>query len=393
MGYPPAMQASDKMHGVAKFDVTTGKQFKSKATAPSLTKVFADELVKLAEDDPTVVGITAAMPGGTGMDIFGRRFPKRTFDVGIAEQHAVTFAAAMAAEGLKPFCCIYSTFMQRGYDQVVHDVVLQRLPVRMILDRSGLVGNDGPTHHGTFDLAYMGCLPDIVIMAPADEIELMNMIVTAAGIDDMPSVVRYPRGTGYGKEKLNKLLGYKLESMPEKGKALPIGKGRVIKTADKREAGRPGKRVALLSLGTRLEPAMEAALKLEEMNPDVTVTVADARFMKPLDIDLIRSLASEHDVLITLEEGSVGGFGDHVLHFLALDGALDDGKLKVRPMVLPDRFIETAAQSEQYDDAGLAAKHIYGTALRLASGPGESTLAEDHGSLFGEVVASEATVA
>jgi len=388
MGYPPAMQASDKMHGVAKFDVTTGKQFKSKATAPSLTKVFADELVKLAEDDPTIVGITAAMPGGTGMDIFGRRFPKRTFDVGIAEQHAVTFAAAMAAEGLKPFCCIYSTFMQRGYDQVVHDVVLQRLPVRMILDRAGLVGNDGPTHHGTFDLAYMGCLPDLVIMAPSDELELMNSIVTVADIDDMPSVVRYPRGTGYGVEKLNDLFGYGLDEMPEAGKAVPIGKGRIIKEAANEAA--PGKRIAILSLGTRLLPAVEAARKLEEVNSDVSVTVADARFMKPLDIDLIRELASGHDVLVTVEEGSIGGFGDHVLHFLAFDGALDDGKLKVRPMVLPDRFIETAAQSEQYDDAGLAAKHIYGTALSLAS-PGN--VPEDHGSLFGEVVASEATVA
>jgi len=386
MGYPPAMAASDKMHGVAKFDVTTGKQFKAKATSPSLTSVFANELVKMAEDDPTIVGITAAMPGGTGMDIFGRRFPKRTFDVGIAEQHAVTFAGAMAAEGLKPFCAIYSTFMQRGYDQVVHDVVLQGLPVRMILDRSGLVGNDGPTHHGTFDLAYMGCLPNIVIMAPSDEVELQSMVVTAAGIDDLPSVVRYPRGTGYGIEKLNDLFGYNLDEMPTRGTALPIGKGRVIcKAADRKH------KVAILNLGTRLASSVEAARKLELTNPDIGVTVADARFMKPLDIVLIRALAEEHSVLVTIEEGSVGGFGDHVLHFLALDGQLDKGTLKVRPMVLPDRFIETAAQSEQYEDAGLQSKHIYSTLLQLVDAT--AAVHENYGSLFGEVVASEATVA
>jgi len=387
MGYPPAMAASDKMHGVAKFDVATGKQFKGKGGGPlSLTSIFANELVKFAEDDPTVVGITAAMPGGTGMDIFGRRFPKRTFDVGIAEQHAVTFAGAMAAEGLKPFCAIYSTFMQRGYDQVVHDVVLQRLPVRFILDRSGLVGNDGPTHHGVFDLAYMGCLPDIVIMAPSDEVELMNMVATAHGVDDMPSVVRYPRGTGYGVEKLNDLFGYNLKAMPDRGKAVEIGKGRVIKP---HSPGRPRK-VALLNLGTRLLPAVEAARLLETTRTDVSVTVADARFMKPLDIDLLRSLAADNEVLVTLEEGSVGGFGDHVLHFLALDGLLDSGKCKVRPMVIPDRFIETAAQSEQYDDAGLATKHIFGTALKLVD---PSVLMGSFDALFDPTVASEATVA
>mmetsp|Transcript_96962 Transcript_96962/g.277430 ORF Transcript_96962/g.277430 Transcript_96962/m.277430 type:complete len:713 (+) Transcript_96962:89-2227(+) len=355
MGYPPAMKASDKMHGVAKFDLATGKQMKGKgAKAPSLTSVFANELIKVATDDRSVVGITAAMPGGTGMDLFGRRFPSRTYDVGIAEQHAVTFAAAMAAEGLKPFCCIYSTFMQRGYDQVVHDVVIQGLPVRMILDRAGLVGNDGPTHHGSFDLAYMGCLPNIVIMAPSDELELMNMIQTAYGIDDMPSVVRYPRGTGYGIEKLNSLFNYKLDEMPEKGKAVEIGKGRII-----REGRSKAKtQVAVLSIGTRLGQALEAANTLEESDPDLGVTVADARFMKPLDIDLLRKLAKENSVLLTVEEGSIGGFGDHVLHFLAGDGALDNGTLKVRPMVLPDAFIETAAQSEQYDAAGLNAKHI-----------------------------------
>jgi len=386
MGYPPAMQASDKMHGVAKFDVATGKQFKAKATTPSLTSVFANELVRLAEDDPTVVGITAAMPGGTGMDIFGRRFPKRTFDVGIAEQHAVTFAGAMAAEGLKPFCAIYSTFMQRGYDQVVHDVVLQKLPVRMILDRSGLVGNDGPTHHGTFDLAYMGCLPDIVIMAPSDEVELQNMIATAYGIDDLPSVVRYPRGTGYGLEKLNTLLGHDLEALPEKGEAVPIGQGRMVKEAAPGRA----KKVAILSLGSRLVAASEAAAKLEEQHGDIGVSVADARFMKPLDEALLLKLASEHDALVTLEEGSIGGFGDHVLHWLAHAGALD-GDLKVRPMVLPDRFIETAAQSEQYDDAGLSAKHVYATALSLVRD--DCGGLDECEALFDEVVASEATVA
>jgi 1-deoxy-D-xylulose-5-phosphate synthase len=370
MGYPPAMSASDKMHGVAKFDVATGKQFKSKSSAPSFTSVFANELVKVAEGDTAVVGITAAMPGGTGMDIFGRRFPKRTFDVGIAEQHAVTFAAAMAAEGLKPFCSIYSTFMQRGYDQVVHDVVIQKLPVRMMLDRAGLVGNDGPTHHGTFDLTYMGCLPDVVIMAPSDEIDLMNMVQTAYTIDDMPSCVRYPRGTGYGLEKLNDVFGYGLDEMPEKGVTLEIGKGRVVKSgrADGKPLPSPGdksKKLAILSIGTRLAPAIEAARALEDLRSDVSVTVADARFMKPLDIGLLRSLAEEHGTLLTVEENSIGGFGDHVLHFLALDGLLDDGTTKVRPMVIPDQWIETAAQSEQYDEAGLNAKHILGTLQRL----------------------------
>lgn len=291
------------------------------------------------------------------MDIFGRRFPKRTFDVGIAEQHAVTFAAAMAAEGLKPFCSIYSTFMQRGYDQVVHDVVIQKLPVRMILDRAGLVGNDGPTHHGTFDLAYMGCLPDLVIMAPSDEVELMNMVRTAHGIDDLPSVLRYPRGTGYGLETLNNLFGYNLEAMPEEGVTLEIGKGRVVRKGRSGITNRK-QRVALLSIGTRLSKSLEAANNIEAQHEDLCVTVADARFMKPLDHDLIRSLVLEHGVLITVEEGSIGGFGDHVIHFLTDDGALDKGDLKVRSMVIPDRFIEAGAQSEQYEDAGLNTHHI-----------------------------------
>lgn len=354
MGYPPAMKASDKMHGVAKFDVATGKQFKSSAKTPSLTSVFANELIKVGTEDRSVVGITAAMPGGTGMDIFGRMFPGRTYDVGIAEQHAVTFAAAMAAEGLKPFCSIYSTFMQRGYDQVVHDVVIQKLPVRMILDRAGLVGNDGPTHHGSFDLAYMGCLPDLVIMAPSDEVELMNMVRTAHGIDDLPSVLRYPRGTGYGLEKLQNLFGYEFTEMPTTGEAVEVGKGRVMRE------GRAGAtiRACILSIGTRLAASLEAAIDLEADHPTLGVTVADARFMKPLDKDLVSSLAAAHEVLVMVEEGSIGGFGDHVLHYLTEEGFLDDGNLKARSMVLPDKFIETASQSQQYDAAGLNTKHI-----------------------------------
>ncbi|CAN0176576.1 unnamed protein product, partial [Ectocarpus fasciculatus] len=259
MGYPPAMAASDKYHGVAKFNVATGKQHKGTSANPSLTSVFANTLIDIATEDRSVVGITAAMPGGTGMDMFGRRFPKRTYDVGIAEQHAVTFAAGMAVEGLKPFCCIYSTFMQRAYDQVMHDVVVQKLPVRMILDRAGLVGNDGPTHHGSFDLTYLGTLPHIVIMAPSDEIELMNMIQTAYAIDDMPSVVRYPRGTGYGLEKLNSLFGYELDEMPTKGEEVEIGKGRIVR----RPRATARQKAVILSLGTRLAPSLEAAIQLE----------------------------------------------------------------------------------------------------------------------------------
>eukprot|EP00636_Phaeomonas_parva_P008378 CAMPEP_0118851284 /NCGR_PEP_ID=MMETSP1163-20130328/785_1 /TAXON_ID=124430 /ORGANISM="Phaeomonas parva, Strain CCMP2877" /LENGTH=707 /DNA_ID=CAMNT_0006783595 /DNA_START=262 /DNA_END=2385 /DNA_ORIENTATION=- len=358
-GYPPAERASDKYHGVPKFDVPTGKQFKSKSRTPSYTSVFANALIEEAADDRTVMGITAAMPGGTGMDIFGRRFPQRTYDVGIAEQHAVTFAAGMAVEGLKPFCCIYSTFLQRGYDQVMHDCVLQHLPVRLVLDRAGLVGNDGPTHHGSFDLAYLGALPEIVIMAPSDEVELMNMVATQVKIDDKTSAMRYPRGTGYGLETLNSLFGYGLEEMPKRGEVLPIGKGRIVKQGSKQ--GR--EKVALLTLGTRLSSALIAAKELEEEG--MSVTVADARFMKPLDIDLVRKLASENDVLVTVEEGSIGGFGDHVLHFLSLEGALDDGKLKMRPMVLPDRYIEAGTQQEQYDEAGLNSQHIAGTVRKL----------------------------
>jgi len=366
-GYPPAEAASDKMHGVGKFDLGTGVQFKGKPSAPSLTSIFANSLIDAATEDRTVVGITAAMPGGTGMDIFGRRFPKRTYDVGIAEQHAVTFAAGMACEGLKPFICIYSTFMQRGYDQVIHDVAIQNLPVRMILDRAGVVGNDGPTHHGCYDLAYMGCIPNLTIMAPSDEIELRNMVATCADFDDGPTVLRYPRGTGYGAEKLKDLFGYELENgeLPAKGAVLPVGKGRIIRRPDSTRGRKKEDRVAILSFGTRLHDSLIAAKEVEDMDPSLGVTVADARFMKPLDIDLVRQLADEHSVLITIEEGSIGGFGDHVLHFLALDGALDEGKLKVRPMVLPDTYIEAGTQQEQYDLAGLNSQHIRGTVLRL----------------------------
>mmetsp|Transcript_2182 Transcript_2182/g.3017 ORF Transcript_2182/g.3017 Transcript_2182/m.3017 type:complete len:667 (+) Transcript_2182:370-2370(+) len=373
-GYPPAEQASDKMHGVAKFNLGTGAQIKKSGGNPSMTSIFANELINCATDDRTIVGITAAMPGGTGMDIFGRRFPKRTFDVGIAEQHAVTMGAGMACEGLKPFVCIYSTFMQRGYDQVVHDVAIQNLPVRMILDRAGVVGNDGPTHHGCYDLAYMGCIPNLTIMSPSDEIELKNMVKTCADFDDGPTVLRYPRGTGYGADKLQSLFGYELENdeIPAKGVTIPIGKGRIIRKPGGFQAngantrGRERKdRVALLSIGTRLHEALIAAQEVEDANQDIGVTVADARFMKPLDIDLIRELADEHSVLITIEEGSIGGFGDHVMHFLTHDGLMDDGNLKFRPMVLPDKLFEAATQHEQYEEAGLNSRHIKGTIMKL----------------------------
>jgi len=370
-GYPPAESASDKMHGVGKFDLATGAQQKKTATAPSLTSIFADSLIQAATEDRAVVGITAAMPGGTGMDIFGRRFPKRTFDVGIAEQHAVTMAAGMACEGLKPFVSIYSTFMQRAYDQVIHDVAVQNLPVRMILDRAGVVGNDGPTHHGCYDLAYMACVPNLTIMAPSDEIELRNMMKTCLDFNDGPTVLRYPRGNGYGAETLTELFGYELENgeIPTIGEPLPIGKGRIIRrpggfgvNGDKNTRGKSREdRIAILSIGTRLHDSLISASDIEDANPTVGVTVADARFMKPLDEDLIRSLVDDHSILITIEEGSVGGFGDHVLHFLAKDGLLDDGNLKFRPMNLPDELFEAATQHEQYEMAKL--NHPYITEL------------------------------
>jgi len=338
-GYAPAEASQDKYHGVVKFDVATGKQIKAKANAPSYTAVFGQSLVKEAKKDDRIVAITAAMPSGTGIDIFAKEFPARTFDVGIAEQHGVTFAAGLASEGYKPFAAIYSTFLQRGYDQIVHDVAIQRLPVRFAIDRAGLVGADGPTHAGSFDLPYLGCLPGFVIMAAADEAELVHMVATAAAIDDRPSAFRYPRGDGVGVD------------MPEFGVPLEIGKGRIV---------REGTSVALLSLGTRLSECLLAAETLAAHG--LTATVADARFAKPLDVDLVLRLAREHEVLITVEEGSVGGFASHVLQYLATAGLMDHG-LKVRPMVLPDRFIDQASPARQYDQAGLDAPHIVAMAL------------------------------
>ena len=338
-GYAPAEAAEDKYHGVSKFDVITGAQAKAIANAPSYTKVFGESLIAHAEKDDKIVAITAAMPSGTGIDMFGERFPTRTFDVGIAEQHAVTFAAGLATEGFKPFCAIYSTFLQRAYDQVVHDVAIQKLPVRFAIDRAGLVGADGPTHAGSFDITYLGCLPDFVIMAPADEAELKHMVATAVEIDDRPSAFRYPRGEGVGVE------------MPAIGVPLEIGKGRII---------REGTKVAILSLGTRLAEAMKAAEQLAALG--LSTTVADARFAKPLDEALVARLAREHEVLITVEEGTVGGFGSHVLDYLARSGALDHG-LKVRPMAFPDVFIDQDKPEKMYERAGLNASAIVETAL------------------------------
>jgi 1-deoxy-D-xylulose-5-phosphate synthase len=333
-GYAPAEASQDKYHGVVKFDVATGKQIKAKANAPSYTAVFGQSLVKEAKKDDRIVAITAAMPSGTGVDIFAKEFPNRTFDVGIAEQHGVTFAAGLATEGYKPFAAIYSTFLQRAYDQIVHDVAIQRLPVRFALDRAGLVGADGPTHAGSFDLPYLGCLPGFVIMAAADEAELVHMVATAAAIDDRPCAFRYPRGDGVGVD------------MPEFGVPLEIGKGRIL---------REGTSVALLSLGTRLAECLVAAETLAAHG--LTATVADARFAKPLDVDLVLRLAREHEVLITVEEGAIGGFGSHVLQALATHGALDHG-LKVRALVLPDAFIDQDSPTAMYAKAGLDAKGI-----------------------------------
>ncbi len=334
-GYAPAEASKDKYHGVVKFDVPTGKQHKAASNAPSYTKVFGESLVKEAEKDDRIVAITAAMPGGTGVDIFGKAFPDRTFDVGIAEQHAVTFAAGMATQGYKPFVAIYSTFLQRAYDQVVHDVAIQQLPVRFVLDRAGLVGADGPTHAGSFDLAYLGCLPQFVIMAAADEAELVHMVATAATIDDRPSALRYPRGDGVGVE------------MPTAGVPLEIGRGRVITE---------GTTVALLSLGTRLGECTKAAEILAARG--ISTTVADARFAKPLDADLVLRLAREHELLVTVEEGAVGGFGAHVMQFLAESGALDRTHFKVRSMILPDVFIDHDSPPAMYARAGLDANGI-----------------------------------
>jgi 1-deoxy-D-xylulose-5-phosphate synthase len=336
-GYGPAEASADKYHGVTTFDVVTGAQAKPKANAPAYTRVFAEQLVKAAEADDKIVAVTAAMPSGTGLDLFGEAFPARTFDVGIAEQHAVTFAAGLATEGYKPFCAIYSTFLQRAYDQIVHDVAIQKLPVRFALDRAGLVGADGPTHAGSFDIAFLGCLPDFVIMAAADEAELVHMVATAASYDEGPIAFRYPRGEGVGVD------------MPERGVPLPIGKGRIV---------REGTRAALLSLGTRLAASLKAAETLEARG--LSTTVADARFAKPLDLDLIRRLAREHECLVTIEEGSMGGFGAYVLQALAAEGLLDQG-LRIRTMCLPDRFIDHDKPERMYADAGLDAAGIVAT--------------------------------
>jgi 1-deoxy-D-xylulose-5-phosphate synthase len=338
-GYLSAEQAEDKWHSVAKFDVVTGTQVKSTSKAPSYTSVFAKALIKEAEADDRIVAITAAMPSGTGLNLFGDKFPKRCFDVGIAEQHAVTFAAGLAAEGMKPFAAIYSTFLQRAYDQVVHDVAIQKLPVRFAIDRAGLVGQDGQTHAGSFDITYLGCLPGFVIMAAADEAELVHMVSTCVAIDDGPSAVRFPRGDGVG------------VALPEKGLPLEIGRGRII---------REGNTIALLNLGARLGECIKAAQELAAYG--LSTTVADARFAKPLDTGLVARLAREHEVVITIEEGAVGGFGSHVLHHLAMSGLLDHG-LKIRTMVLPDIFLDHDSPQAQYDQAGLNARHIVATAL------------------------------
>ncbi len=340
-GYQPAEMATDRLHGVVKFDVASGKQAKAPSNAPSYTKVFAQSLTREARNDPTIVAITAAMPTGTGLDAFAKEFADRCFDVGIAEQHAVTFAAGLAAQGMKPFCAVYSSFLQRGYDQIVHDCAIQKLPVRFALDRAGLVGADGPTHAGAFDVAYLACIPHLVVMSPSDEAELVHMVATAVAYDDGPIAFRYPRGDGVGVE------------IPETGQVLEIGKGRII---------REGSRVALLSFGTRLGECLKAAATLAEAG--ITPTIADARFAKPLDRDLIRSLADGHEALITIEEGSVGGFGAHVLHALAEMGLLDGG-LKVRTMVLPDSFQEHDTQERMYREAGLDAQGIAELALGL----------------------------
>ena len=350
-GYAPAEASADKYHGVVKFDVVSGKQHKPKPNAPAFQNVFGEQLVKHAEKDDKIVAITAAMPSGTGVNLFHKAFPERTFDVGIAEQHAVTFAAGLAADGMKPFAAIYSTFLQRGYDQVVHDVAIQSLPVRFAIDRCGLVGADGQTHAGAFDVAYLGCLPGMVLMAAADEAELCHMVATAVAIDDRPSAFRYPRGEGIGCD------------MPYLGTPLAIGKARVM---------REGTKVAILSYGARLQAALAAADDLGSRG--LSTTVVDARFAKPLDQDLIRRIAREHEVLITVEEGSIGGFGSFVLHFLAHEGLLDRG-LKIRPLCLPDQFQEHDKPEKQYEDAGLGSRHIVAQAL-MALGIEDAAIAE-----------------
>ncbi|QDI82941.1 1-deoxy-D-xylulose-5-phosphate synthase [Methylorubrum populi] len=336
-GYAPAEASADRYHGVVKFDVVSGVQAKAKANAPAYTRVFGESLIKAADADPKVVAITAAMPGGTGIDLFGKAHPDKTFDVGIAEQHAVTFAGGLATEGYKPFVAIYSTFLQRAYDQVVHDVALQNLPVRFCLDRAGLVGADGATHAGAFDLAYLCCLPNMTVMAAADEAELVHMVATAHAHDSGPIALRYPRGEGVGVE------------LPETGEPLAIGRGRVVRRPE-------GARVALLSLGTRLSEALKAADALEAEG--VAVSVADARFAKPLDAELIVDLANSHEVLVTVEEGSVGGFGAMVLHLLSERGVLDAGRVRVRTLTLPDVYQDHDKPEKMYAEAGLDAEGI-----------------------------------
>ena len=338
-GYAPAEESADKYHGVSRFDVITGAQAKPKSNAPAYTKVFANALIDQAEKDDRIIAITAAMPSGTGLNLFAERFPERCFDVGIAEQHGVTFAAGLAAGGYKPFAAIYSTFLQRAYDQVVHDVAIQSLPVRFAIDRAGLVGADGPTHAGSYDITYLASLPGFVVMAAADEAELVRMVATAAVIDDRPSAFRYPRGDGVGVE------------MPERAEPLEIGKGRVL---------REGSTVAILSFGTRLQASLLAAEELGTRG--LSTTVADARFAKPLDEALIRDLAENHEVLITIEEGAVGGFAAQVMQYLAMSGLMDNG-LKIRPMILPDRFIDHDKPEIMYAEAGLNAPDIVETAL------------------------------
>ena len=339
-GYEPAEQAPDKYHGVSRFDVITGAQAKPAATAPSYTSVFAKAIEAEASADPKVLAITAAMPAGTGLDGFAEKFPERFFDVGIAEQHAVTFAAGLACEGYKPFCAIYSTFLQRAFDQVAHDVALQNLPVRFAIDRAGFVGADGPTHHGAFDLNFLCCLPNMVVMAPADEVELMHMVATACATNDRPTAIRYPRGEGMGLE------------LPERGTALEIGKGRIV---------REGSTVALLSLGARLTECLKAADDLAARG--LSATVADARFAKPFDTDLVRRLIARHEVLVMVEEGAVGGFGAQVLHYLTQEGLLDDGRVKVRCLAIPDQFIEQDTPQGQQEAAGLTAEGIVASVL------------------------------
>jgi 1-deoxy-D-xylulose-5-phosphate synthase len=340
-GYAPAESARDKGHGVSKFNVVTGEQNKAPSNAPSYTKVFANALLDEASRDDKIVAVTAAMPDGTGLNLFAERYPSRCFDVGIAEQHGVTFAAGLAAGGMKPFCAIYSTFLQRGYDQIVHDVALQRLPVRFAIDRAGLVGADGATHAGAFDIGYMASLPGMVVMAAADEAELVHMVATATAHNDGPIAFRYPRGEGVGVE------------MPERGKVLEIGKGRIV---------REGTQVAIVSFGTRLSEVEKAAEALAAKG--ISPTIADARFAKPLDRDLILDLVSRHVALITVEEGAIGGFASHVADLLANEGVFDNG-LKFRSMILPDTFIDHASPKDMYDSAAMNAEHIEAKVLDL----------------------------